>query len=134
MPQQPKALIRSLYEAFGRGDADAVLGALDDEVQWNEAEGSPLAADNPYVGRQQVGEGVIGRLVGDYEGFTVTPRTYVSEGDHVVVLGRYTGTRKDSGRRLDAQFVHHWTVGDGRVKRFQQYTDTAQWRELESGD
>jgi ketosteroid isomerase-like protein len=131
MTKQPKLFIQSLYEAFGRGDADTVLGALDAHVQWNEAEGSPLAADNPYVGPQQVGEGVIGRLVGDYEGFTVTPRTYVAEGNDVVVLGRYTGTRKDSGQTLDAQFVHHWTVEDGRVMRFQQYTDTAQWSALE---
>ncbi len=130
---QAKELIRSLYEAFGRGDAETVLGALDDQVRWSEAEGNPMADDNPYVGPERVGEGVFGRLMNDYDGFTVTPRTFVAEGGDVVVMGRYTGTRKDSGAALDAPFAHHWTVEDGRVTRFQQYTDTEQWTRLEGG-
>ena len=64
----PRDLIRSLYDAFARGDAETVLGALDDEVRWNEAEGNPLAADNPYVGPQEVGEGIFGRLAEDIDG------------------------------------------------------------------
>ncbi len=33
-------------------------------------------------------------------------------------------------QRLYAQFVHHWTVRDGLVARFQQTTDTAQTARL----
>jgi uncharacterized protein len=33
-----------LYEAFGRGDVPKVLGAMDPEIRWHEAEG------NPYTG------------------------------------------------------------------------------------
>ena len=123
----PRDLIRSLYDAFARGDAETVLGALDEEVVWNEAEGGPLAVDNPYVGPQAVAEGVLGRLAGELDDFAVTPETFVADGPDVVALGRYTGTHAKSGEPLDAQFVHHWTVEDGRVTRFQQYTDTRQW-------
>jgi ketosteroid isomerase-like protein len=31
-------LVQSLYDAFARGDADAVLGAMHPDVDWNEAE------------------------------------------------------------------------------------------------
>lgn len=124
------AFIRSLYEAFGRGDAETVLGALHPEVEWHEAEGQPYADGNPYVGPERVGEGVFGRIMGDYDGFSVNPETYVADGDDVVAMGRYTGTRKGSGEPLDAQFAHHWTVRDGKVVRFQQYTDTGQMRDL----
>lgn len=122
-------LIRSLYDAFARGDAQTVLDALHPEVEWNEAEGSPYADQNPYCGPQQVGEGVFGRLVADYDRFTTTPETFIAEGLHVVVIGRYRGTHRRSGRPLDAPFVHVWTVKDGQVTSFQQYTDTAQYRD-----
>ena len=54
----------------------------------------------------------------------------MAEGADVVALGRYTGTHAASREPLDAQFVHHWTVEDGKVTRFQQYTDTWQWRRI----
>ena len=60
-------------------------------------------------------------------GFTVTPANVIDGGDHVAVEGRYTGTVKATGARLDAQFVHVYGLRDGKIVRFQQYTDTAQW-------
>lgn len=129
----PRDLIRSLYDAFARGDAETVLGALDENVEWREAESGPLAGDNPYVGPQAVAEGVFGPLLEDFDGFTVSPEKIVADGPDVVALGRYTGIHEATGEPLDAQFVHHWTVEDGRVTRFQQYTDTAQWTHVYAG-
>ena len=123
----PKELIQSLYEAFARGDAETVLGALHPSIEWNEAENGPLAVGNPYIGPQAVGEGVFGPLIRDLADFRVTPREFVVEDENVVALGRYTGAHRETGHALDAQFVHHWTVEDGKVTAFQQYTDTAQW-------
>ena len=125
-----RELISSLYDAFGRGDAGTVLGAMHPEIDWNEAEGSPYADQNPYSSPQRVGEGVFGRLLTDFDGFSVVPEQMVSEGNTVVALGRYTGTHKESGRPLDAQFAHVWTVEDGQVTAFQQYTDTAQYQQV----
>jgi ketosteroid isomerase-like protein len=34
-------VIKNAYEAFGRGDVPAVLGAMDPEIEWHEAEGNP---------------------------------------------------------------------------------------------
>lgn len=122
-------LIQSLYDAFARGDAPAVLGILHDDVEWNEALGSPLADRNPYDSPQAVGEGVFGRILSSYDGFQATPHALVADGDRVVALGTYTGTHTASGTALDAPFAHAWTVRDGKVSAFQQYTDTAQWRD-----
>lgn len=128
-----RELVQSLYDAFAQGDAGTVLGAMHPEVDWNEAEGSPYADNNPYTGPQRVGEGVFGRLMGDWDNFAVKPERLVAEGDTVVSLGRYTGTHKGNGRPLNAQFAHVWTIEDGKVTRFQQYTDTAQYQEIMSG-
>lgn len=125
-----RELVQSLYDAFAKGDAATVLGAMHSEVDWKEAENSPYADQNPYVGPDRVGEGVFGRLMADFDGFTVTPQRLVADGDTVVALGRYTGTRKGSSKPLDAQFAHAWTIRDGKVVDFQQYTDTAQYQRL----
>jgi hypothetical protein len=120
-------LIRSLYDAFARGDAATVLGTLDPQVVWNEAENIEYADGNPYIGPQRVAEGVFGRLMAEWDGFSVAPQQFVSEGDLVVVMGRYGGTYKASGARIDAQFVHVWTIRGGKVATFQQYADTLQF-------
>ena len=125
-----KELVRKLYDAFARGDVETVLGAMDEAIDWREAEGGPLAVGNPYIGPNAVLEGVFGPLTRDIEGFRVEPERLVADEGDVVALGRYTGTHTPSGRDLDAQFAHHWTVRDGRVVAFQQYTDTAQWSRI----
>jgi ketosteroid isomerase-like protein len=125
-----RELVQSLYNAFALGDAGTVLGAMHENVDWKEAESSPYADQNPYTGPQRVGEGVFGRLMADYDGFTVTPHKLVAEGDTVVALGRYTASHRASGQPLDAQFAHEWVFRDGRVVGFQQYTDTAQYQQL----
>jgi ketosteroid isomerase-like protein len=126
-------IIRSLYDAFARGDVGAVLGVFDDAVHWQEAEGYRLAAGNPYVGPQAVAAGVFQPLVTDVEGFTVTPGRFVDGGDTVVVEGRYRGRVTATGTQLDAQFAHVWDLRGGKVVRFQQYTDTRQWAEAMPG-
>jgi uncharacterized protein len=47
-------------------------------------------------------------------------------GETVIVTGRYSGAYKATGKKIDAQFAHFWTLADGKVARFQQYTDTLQ--------
>jgi hypothetical protein len=125
-------IIRSLYEAFARGDGAAVIGALDPNVHWMEAENIALADRNPYIGPQAVAEGVFGRIAQAWTDFRVTPHDFITEADTVVVLGRYGGKFNATGRLLDAQFVHVWTMRDGRVTRFQQYADTAQFAQVAS--
>ena len=119
--------IGSLYEAFARGDAGTVLGQFDPAIVWMEAESIAYADRNPYVGPQQVGEGIFGRIATEWEGFSVNPERLLQDDDTVVALGRYRGTFRGTGRALDAQFVHVWTLQAGRVTRFQQFADTAQF-------
>ena len=88
--------------AFANSDPSVLFGAMAPDIQWNEAEGTPLADRNPYVGAQAVGEGVFGPLLAIFDGFTVTPDRFVDGGDDVIVLGRYGGTMKQGGAKPDA--------------------------------
>ena len=122
--------IQAAYAAFGRHDPSVLFAAMDPAIYWNDAEGSPLADRNPYVGPQAVGEGVFARLLGAIDNFSVVPGTFIDGGDHVVVLGRYGGTMKDGGAKLDSPFCHVFRFHGDKIAAFQQYTDTAQWTRL----
>ena len=120
-------IVRGIYEALAKGDVPGVLASFDAKIQWREAENFLYADGNPYAGPQAVAQGVFQRLVSDVEGFAVVPERYIEGADTVVVEGRYRGTMKATGRGVDAQFAHVWQLRDGKVIRFQQYTDTKQW-------
>ena len=68
--------------------------------------------------------------MGAIDGFTAIPDRFIDGGHDVVVIGRYGGTMKAGGAKLDAPFCHVYRFRDGKVVSFQQYTDTEQWTRL----
>jgi len=126
MTQSNVPLIRGIYEAFGRGDIPAVLGAMSPDIEWNEAENFPYVDGNPYRGPDAIVGGIFARLGGEWDGFAAVPDEFLDAGDTVVMLGRYKGTYKATGRAFDAQVAHIWRVESGKAVRFQQLTDTLQ--------
>ena len=122
--------IQAAYAAFANNDPSVLFGAMAPDIQWQEAQGNPLADRNPYVGAQAVGEGVFGRILAAVDNFSAVPDRFVDGGDDVIVLGCYGGTMKHSGAKLDAPFCHVYCFTGDRIVSFQQYTDTAQWARL----
>jgi ketosteroid isomerase-like protein len=126
MSEQNVALIRGIYTAFAAGDIPGVLGRMAPDMVWNEAENFPYADGNPYRGHDAIVGGVFARLGGEWDGFTPVPDEFLDAGDTIVMLGRYRGTCKATGKALNAQVAHVWRVAGGKAKGFQQYTDTLQ--------
>jgi ketosteroid isomerase-like protein len=125
MSQDNLETIRQGYDAFGRGDINTLLGLLDERVEW-VAPGPPeLITSGRHVGRQAVGEffTAVNEL---FEIQRFEPREMIAQGDRVVVLGSETARVRATGKVLDLDWVHVFTVTDGVVKTFQEYFDTAQ--------
>jgi ketosteroid isomerase-like protein len=114
--------IKQVYQAFAEGDVPTVLGALSPEIDWTEAEGFPYAGT--YHGPRAVLEGVFMRLGSEWNGFAAIPDEFIDGGDTVVVLGKYSGTYKKTGKSFQANFAHVWKMQDGKAIRFIQYVDT----------
>jgi len=121
MSEQNIALLRDAYSAFGRGDVPAVLGAFADDIEWHEAEGMPYGG--LHRGPQAVAENVFGPVVEDIDEFSVTPEEFYTGGDEVLVIVRYAGKGRATGKELDLQAVHAWTVRDGKLARCRQFAD-----------
>jgi ketosteroid isomerase-like protein len=114
--------VRTVYDAFAKGDIPTVLGFLSPDIEWTEAEGFPYGGT--YVGPKAVLEGVFLRLSSEWEGFAAVPDEFIDGGDSVVAQGKYSGTYKSTGRSFQANFAHVWKVADGKAVRFVQYVDT----------
>jgi ketosteroid isomerase-like protein len=122
MGHESTDVVRSMYEAFGRGDVPAVLGAMTDDIEWHEAEGLPYGG--VHHGPEAVAQNVFGPLLVDVPDFTVTPEEFIAAGDTVAVVVRYRGTGAVTGKSLDLPVMHVWDVHDGKAARFRQFVDT----------
>lgn len=125
------SLLKNLYDAFGRGDIPAVLGAMSPDIKWHQAESNPyMPSGEAWVGPDAVLNNLFMKLGAEWDGFSVHPRLFHGAGDSVIVEGRYSGTYQATDNSIDAQFCHVWDVKDGKVTRFQQYVDTAKIRNV----
>ena len=114
--------VKAVYEGFATGDIPTVLGVLSRDIAWTEAEGFPYGGT--YHGPKAVLEGVFMRLGSEWEGFAAVPDEFIDAGDTVVVLGKYSGKYKKTGKSFQANFAHVWKMQDGKAAQFIQYVDT----------
>lgn len=118
------AIIDGLYKAFATGDIPAVLGAMDSNIEWNEAESNAYADGNPYKGPEAVLNGVFARIGAEHEYFNLKEiELHEMYNDKVLATLRYDA-KYNSGKNYDAQVAHLWSLKDGKVVAFQQYVDT----------
>ena len=125
-------IVKDVYAAFEQGDVARVLAGFDAAIEWREAENFLYADRNPYIGAPAIVEGVFKRLGADVENFAIKRTAMTDGGETIVVEGRYNGRIRATGKPVDAQFAHVWTLQSGKITRFQQYTDTKQWSDAVS--
>jgi ketosteroid isomerase-like protein len=122
---QAAETVQALYAAFGRGDVPAVLEMLEPEVDWTFV-GPPEGY--PVFGRRKGREGALAffQALGETEDIEVfEPQAFHEAGDSVAVEGRAALTLKTNGRKVAYDWVHLWTVRNGKVTRLKGFTDTA---------
>lgn len=128
MSQVNVVVVRGMYEAFAKGDIPTIIAALDLQVEWWEAENFIYADGNPYIGPDEVLTGVFMRIDAEWEGFAVAPKEVFDAGDTIIGHGYYSGTYRQTGKQVRAQFAHFFSFRAGQIVKFQQYTDTAQFK------
>ena len=122
---KPAETLAALYAAFASGDGDT-LAALIGDCLWVEASGGPYGGT--YRGLAEVAENVFGPIGRDVADFTAIPDEILPVGDNrALALGHYRGSTATGP--LEIRFAHLATVEGGRITRFEQFTDTHQWRQ-----
>jgi hypothetical protein len=117
------ALVRKLYEDFGRGDIAGVLDALSPDVEWGEPD-NPF---NPCAGTWHGHEGFLtwaGIGKESEEILSLVPQQILAQDDTVAVIGHTTCRARRTGRTYQTDFVHLVQVEAGKVRRFREFFDT----------
>ena len=122
--QENTGLVQQAYSHFQSGDIPALLDSLSEDVEWVTTELEGVPSGGTWRGPEQVGQ-FFQTLSDAQEVRQLELREFVAQGDKVVTLGHYAWHVKSTGREWESDFVHVLTVRDGKVTRFQEYTDTA---------
>jgi len=120
-----KAFVQSLYAAFGRGDIPFILAHADASIDWHSNDSAAVVpwggARKGHADVQKFFDILAANL--DFEVFE--PRRFAADGGLVFVQGRTVAKVKSTGRRFDMEWVHLFTIEGGKVKRFEEFYDTA---------
>lgn len=129
MSQDNIAFVQEIYAAFGRGDVPAILEALAPDVRWEMV---GREKDFPNFGLR-TGREAVGRFfqtVGETEEFDAfEPRAFHASGDKVFVEGHAAGRLKQTGAPVVTDWIHIYTLKDGKVAAWKEFLDTAQYTE-----
>jgi ketosteroid isomerase-like protein len=117
--------IQDIYAAFGRRDIPTVLEALAPDVSWGIV---GREADVPFAGVRQgkAGAGEFFRLLAETQEISrFEPQKFMAAGDTVFAWGRYDWTMRRSGVAGVSEWLHVFTIRDGKVVAWRGHQDTA---------
>ena len=118
----PYQIVADHDAASDRHDLAAMFADVANDVQWTEMAGFPCAGT--HVGPAQVVEKVFQVLGAEWEGYRFVLERLVDGGDTVVGIGDYHARHRTTGKPMQARVTHVWQVQGGKVRRFEQFTDT----------
>ena len=116
-------IVRAFYDAIAAGDVPGVLSVLHPNLAWTEAEGFPDYSGT-WRSPDEVVQKLLVPLMRDWDKFSAVADDFLVDGDRVVSLGAYAGINKATGKAMRAPFAHVWQIADGKLQRFDMYTDT----------
>jgi uncharacterized protein len=123
--QENLQTIHEVYGDFGRGDIPAVLKTLTQDIEWFTP-GPPAII--PYAG-ERTGPEQVAQYFAEFgsaiEMTAFEPRQFFAGDDQVVVLGHYSARVKATGNVIESEWVHAFTLRDGKIAKFRGYEDSA---------
>lgn len=115
-------VIKELYRTFRERDYNAFLSICTDDIEWIQNEGFPGGAT--YRGASAVIEGVFKANNDKWEGFAYQIEDILDAGNSIVVIGKYSGCDRISGKSMSAAAVHIYELRERKVCRFRMFADT----------
>ncbi len=117
-------VVQRTYEAVGRGDVPALLALLTDDVEWTLQGPAVIPFARTRRGHKAVAE-FFSQVGETLEFLQFEPRTFVAQGDTVVVLGYEHNRIKPTGRTFEQEWAHVYTLRDGKIAKARFFENTA---------
>jgi uncharacterized protein len=118
--EENRHIVVDVYAAFGRGDIEAVIDSLAEDVVWTNHSVPAAPTSGVFHGKDGVRDffTVVADTL-DISKFDV--RTIVAEGDVVVVWVDYLATIRSNGKTIDGPLVHWMTLHNGKLATFDEF-------------
>jgi uncharacterized protein len=124
MSQGNVEIVEQAYEAFGRGDLDAISSLQDPAIEWQTSREDPDATT--HRGRDAVRR-YFEQYMETFPGFRAELEECLESGDgRVVATVRYTGRASASGLRMEWRQTVVYTLSRGKFMRAVEYFDHAE--------
>jgi ketosteroid isomerase-like protein len=126
------AAVAEMYEAFGRGDVEAILARLADDVEWDVFADPASREGIPWLlpRRDPAGVGAFFAVAGgDMEIHDFQVRMIFGDDRTAAAEIVIDATIRATGQRFADEELHVWQFDDaGKVVRFRHYADTHKHR------
>ena len=109
---------------FGAGNLQKLLGLMTPDIVWEFPASKVIPWAGKFTGPSEVAR-FFGALMDHSEAQVFEPLHFVAADDRVVVLGREGFRVKSTGLTWACEWAHAFTVRDGKIVGFREYTDTA---------
>jgi len=120
MSQENLEIVRDAAAAFNRGDPDAWIEYMADDIDYRAAEGA-LDDAGPMHGKDAV-RAHLQDWLDMFDDFKSEPLELVDAGeDQVIAVLRISGRAKLSGVETDLTYAALYTIRDGKVTRGREY-------------
>jgi uncharacterized protein len=117
-------IVQEAYAKFGSGDIDGLLALLSEDVHWQTPEIEGADFGGKRRGQKEVGE-FFTTLVTEEEITEFEPLEFMASEDKVVVLGTSGSTVRATGNSYHTEWVHIFTVQEGKIVSFVEFFDNA---------
>jgi ketosteroid isomerase-like protein len=119
LPQESFLIVDGLIDAWNRRDLHAAL-----ERMYPQCEVRPVEAAETLHGHGGVAAAFRDWFEG-FEEFTIEAKDFSARDDRVLVAMRQRARGKGSGLEIEERFYQLFTLRDGEVFRFEEYSDEA---------
>jgi ketosteroid isomerase-like protein len=119
VPPETTDVVGRLIDAWNQRDLEAAL-----EEMHPECEVRPVEATETLRGHDGVAAAFRDWFEA-FEEFTMEPEDFIAQGDRVLVPMRQRARGKGSGLEVEERFFQVFTVREGKVFRFEEYSEEA---------
>jgi ketosteroid isomerase-like protein len=118
-------LVQQGYADFTQGNVPAILAKMTPDVTIGIV---GRREDAPFLGLRHGKEGAADFFQGLHAAHEIhlfEPQRFIASEDKVFVWGHYRWTMRKSGVSQDTEWLHVWTIRDGKCASLHGHNDTA---------
>ena len=123
-------IVKTFFEAGPKADMAAARAVLDDNIEWIEPDVPGLWFSGTHRGADTALKEVVKPTFEYVDDFSVKADEYIDAGEQIIILGRFLGKGRNTGKKIDIPVCFICMVKDEKIIRLRAYHNTALWLDV----